>query len=289
MSATDGSEDMLKKVAAMTHATETPITDAPLAERRDKGPWRAGVTDDKRVFVESADFTHDVRLYIDGDFANLDQKVRYATGIANQLSTPAVQLRADDDGYRNVIASLGAALRKLSFHAQTTGGTAGPDSGLQDAIAEAERALSMSGIGKAFIATSPELRTDGVVGIDWSMVRSILMQGAAIQQDYQAGKFATYEHYSARMDAAARERIDELSASPAAAKEYSPNGVKRQDVCVWMEDSNGTWDTSCGKSWEFTDGGPVQNAANFCHHCGGHLLPESYADDAINLTGDRHE
>lgn len=46
--------------------------------------------------------------------------------------------------------------------------------------------------------------------LDWSKVRSILMQGAAIQQDYVAGKFSNYEEYAARMDAAARERIEEL-------------------------------------------------------------------------------
>lgn len=46
--------------------------------------------------------------------------------------------------------------------------------------------------------------------VDWSMVRSLLMQGASIQQDYQAGKYANYEEYSARMDEAARERIAEL-------------------------------------------------------------------------------
>lgn len=153
-------------VLELFRALRAPSKAAPLAEQRDKGPWKAGCTDDKRVFIESADFDHDVRLYVDGDFANLDQKTRYAIDIADQLnSTPAVQLRAD-----------------------------------------------------------------GVVGIDWSMVRSILMQGAAIQQDYQAGKFATYEHYSARMDAAARERIDELSASPAAAKEW-----KRGEGGDWID------------------------------------------------------
>ncbi len=86
---------------------------------------------------------------------------------------------------------------------------------------------------KAYRATpAVQLRADGAVDIDWSMVRSILMQGAAIQQDYQAGKFATYEHYSARMDAAARERIDELSASPAAAKEFpKPSSRIGKDPC----------------------------------------------------------
>jgi hypothetical protein len=38
--------------------------------------------------------------------------------------------------------ALDRALRRLSFAAQTTGGTAGPDHGLRDAIAEAERVLT---------------------------------------------------------------------------------------------------------------------------------------------------
>lgn len=42
----------------------------------------------------------------------------------------------------------------------------------------------------------------------WSEARSYLMQGAAIQQDYAAGKYATYEEYAARIDEAAREIAD---------------------------------------------------------------------------------
>ncbi len=45
----------------------------------------------------------------------------------------------------------------------------------------------------------------------WSLVRSILEQGAAIQQDYEAGKYPSYEHYSARVDEAARERADAIA------------------------------------------------------------------------------
>ena len=54
----------------------------------DKGPWIAGKTQDgKRVFVESDTFTHDVRLYIDGDFEDISQKLDYATEIAQRLNT----------------------------------------------------------------------------------------------------------------------------------------------------------------------------------------------------------
>src|SRR5690606_26291980 len=41
---------------------------------------------DKRTFIESDDFTHDVRLYVDGDFADQDEKLAYALGIADQLN-----------------------------------------------------------------------------------------------------------------------------------------------------------------------------------------------------------
>lgn len=48
--------------------------------------------------------------------------------------------------------------------------------------------------------------------VDWSFIRRVLEQGAAIQQDYAAGKYPTYEHYSARIDEAARERLATISA-----------------------------------------------------------------------------
>lgn len=44
----------------------------------------------------------------------------------------------------------------------------------------------------------------------WSWVRSVLSQGAAIRSDYMAGLYMSYEHYRARLDCAASERVDEL-------------------------------------------------------------------------------
>lgn len=44
----------------------------------------------------------------------------------------------------------------------------------------------------------------------WSFLGNVLQQGAAIQQDYAAGNFANYEAYAQRMDAAAREREDQI-------------------------------------------------------------------------------
>lgn len=42
----------------------------------------------------------------------------------------------------------------------------------------------------------------------WSLIRTVLSQGAAQEQDWMAGKYGTdYEAYSARVDEAARERV----------------------------------------------------------------------------------
>lgn len=58
-----------------------------------------------------------------------------------------------------------------------------------------------------------------------------------------------------------------------------PAGITRQDICIWTQDSDGPWNASCGVTWEFTDGGPADNGAHFCHHCGGVLLADPFADD----------
>jgi len=57
----------------------------------DKGPWSEGKTDDGRVYIESEDFEHDVRLYVDGDFAEGDCK-HYAERMAAWMNAaPVVQ------------------------------------------------------------------------------------------------------------------------------------------------------------------------------------------------------
>ena len=51
-----------------------------------KETWTVGVTNDDRVFLETDDFTHDVRLYINGDFSSKDEEVRYAAMIARKIN-----------------------------------------------------------------------------------------------------------------------------------------------------------------------------------------------------------
>lgn len=43
-----------------------------------------------------------------------------------------------------------------------------------------------------------------------SFLRSILEQGSAIERDRQAGAYLNYEQYSARMDEAARDRVEQF-------------------------------------------------------------------------------
>src|SRR6185312_2658849 len=45
---------------------------------------------------------------------------------------------------------------------------------------------------------------------------------------------------------------------------------KTTETCTWeySEDVTWSWETSCGTSFQFNDGGPIENEFNFCHHCG---------------------
>lgn len=62
---------------------------------------------------------------------------------------------------------------------------------------------------------------------DWSFIRRVLEQGMAIQQDNAAGKYPTYEHLMCRVDEAARERDEQLTAlSAKEAKHASPQVEK---------------------------------------------------------------
>lgn len=43
--------------------------------------------------------------------------------------------------------------------------------------------------------------------------------------------------------------------------------------CEWRLDDadNGIWESACGETWSFVDGGPIENRMLFCHRCGGIL------------------
>ena len=54
---------------------------------KDVGPWRVGQNEDEReVFLQSDDFTHDARLYINGDFEDVADQLAYAREMAARLN-----------------------------------------------------------------------------------------------------------------------------------------------------------------------------------------------------------
>lgn len=62
------------------------------------------------------------------------------------------------------------------------------------------------GVG-VFVVPDPLRISEGEL---WSWVRSVMSQGADIRCDYDQGVHKGYEAYSARLDAAAAERAQEL-------------------------------------------------------------------------------
>lgn len=73
------------------------IAAAESAKDTDKGPWRyhydaKAIDPIHRYFIESDDSHHDVRLYVNGDFANDEQRQEYGCGITAILNGAAVLL-----------------------------------------------------------------------------------------------------------------------------------------------------------------------------------------------------
>lgn len=44
------------------------------------------------------------------------------------------------------------------------------------------------------------------------------------------------------------------------------------DQCTWHQAGDtSAWDTECGHTFEFFDGGPEDNGAKYCQYCGGSI------------------
>ena len=56
----------------------------------DRGTWTVGETESQE-FIESSDFNHDVRLYLNGDFEDDTQRLNYLQHIADRLNTHPVK------------------------------------------------------------------------------------------------------------------------------------------------------------------------------------------------------
>lgn len=105
----------------------------------------------------------------------------------------------------------------------------------------------------------------------WSVVRSLMCHGISINDDYHHGKkFASYEEYSARIDAAARERAAEIDARIRAAL------AERQDNTLPLDEVPNGWRM---ENVELVF--PIGNPAPECS-CRLSAFPEQYDDVTAN-------
>jgi hypothetical protein len=47
-----------------------------------------------------------------------------------------------------------------------------------------------------------------------------------------------------------------------------PYNPQAEQSCIWTEDEDGIYQTSCGNSFEFMNGTPNDNHTKFCPYCG---------------------
>ena len=55
--------------------------------------------------------------------------------------------------------------------------------------------------------------------------------------------------------------------------------AKPIETCEWVDDGEGCHVSQCGKYFEFTEGGAVDNDFKFCPHCGKPLVEIKYTED----------
>lgn len=73
------------------HATYEPVEELSIHEQKkivfkNYMRWTVDVTDDKRVYIQDDDFSYDARLYINGNFSDLDEQIMYANSVADSLN-----------------------------------------------------------------------------------------------------------------------------------------------------------------------------------------------------------
>lgn len=126
------------------------------------------------------------------------------------------QMREELNGIKNINGEIFKALKNLTMHARTSGGTAGPDAGLMEACSQAEKMLSLGGIGRAYMEGADALETathradaaERKLG-DLKALADIWDQNAAESDDFgnalgaEALRFAAHELRGALLSASA--------------------------------------------------------------------------------------
>lgn len=52
--------------------------------------------------------------------------------------------------------------------------------------------------------------------------------------------------------------------------------VMLKTKCLWAEDIDGNWDTSCGEKFTVTEGCPSENNMKFCAYCSKELIEKMF-------------
>lgn len=63
------------------------------------------------------------------------------------------------------------------------------------------------------------------------------------------------------------------------ARELMELREKADQTCEWKQDEESLWETSCGESFYFEDGGLKENHCTYCHHCGKKIVEIAYKSD----------
>ena len=56
------------------------------------------------------------------------------------------------------------------------------------------------------------------------------------------------------------------------------HGIARHS-CSWTPDDEGVYETQCGHTFVFIDGGCSENNANYCQYCGGKVIERDWEKD----------
>jgi hypothetical protein len=49
------------------------------------------------------------------------------------------------------------------------------------------------------------------------------------------------------------------------------HAISQPMTCIWTQYDDGVYETECGEAFVFNDGGPAENNAIYCYHCGRKL------------------
>lgn len=98
----------------------------------------------------------------------------------------------------------------------------------------------------------------------------------SLAQRIKGASFDKYSHVpSQAIDVLEREIFGDDGDAYRAAMLAQPvsGGYKLASGCQWTYDEmDFKWDSSCGESWQFIDGGPSENGVKFCQGCGKPVL-----------------